>query len=169
MLSLSKHVTGQEKNYKMPRFWERVHFLSWTLLVLSLGYALGLYGNTLQDSQAPAPIEAVDLRSPTLPVVHIEEIREGKITGTVGTGARLLIGSDLIAAESDGSFTVPAGSFLTNIVAIKAPDGAAYVASKRGKNYYPLSSKNAESLKPENRIYFGSEEEAEAAGYKRGS
>lgn len=150
-----------------PSAWERVHFCSWTLLILTLGYALGTYGVRLRTSEAPAPIEVVNLATPLVPVVRIEEIREGKIVGTVGTGARLIIGGNLIVPEADGSFGVSAGPFLTNIIPIRAPVSAAFVASRRGKNYYPLSSKNAESLKPENRIYFESTEEAEEAGYKR--
>ena len=149
-------------------FWEKVHFCSWTLLILSLGYALGTFGMKLQTSEAPAPIHVVELPKKEVPVVHLAEIRDGKMVGIIGTGARLLIGNNLVTAEPDGSFAIPTGSFLTNIITLKAPEGAAFVASRRGKNYYPLSSRNAESLKPENRIYFSDEEEAEKAGYKRG-
>lgn len=40
-----------------------------------------------------------------------------------------------------------------------------YVASKNGKNYYPVNCKGANRIKQENMIWFGSEEEAEASGY----
>lgn len=40
-----------------------------------------------------------------------------------------------------------------------------YVASKRGKKYYPANCSAAKSLKPENLIYFQTAAAAEAAGY----
>ena len=44
-----------------------------------------------------------------------------------------------------------------------------YVASNRGKMYYPTDCSAGDSLKPENKIYFKTSTEAEAAGYKRSS
>lgn len=40
-----------------------------------------------------------------------------------------------------------------------------YVASRRGKKYYPAGCSAAKSLKPENLIYFQTTAAAEAAGY----
>lgn len=40
-----------------------------------------------------------------------------------------------------------------------------YVASSRGKYYYPIDCSLANSLKEENKIYFKSKEEAESSGY----
>lgn len=40
-----------------------------------------------------------------------------------------------------------------------------YVASKNGKNYYPVNCKGANRINPENMIWFGSKEEAEGSGY----
>lgn len=40
-----------------------------------------------------------------------------------------------------------------------------FVASKRGKYYYPVSCSLANNLKEENKIYFPSEEEAQKQGY----
>ena len=40
-----------------------------------------------------------------------------------------------------------------------------FVASSRGKYYYPVECSLANSLKEENKIYFKSQEEAEANGY----
>jgi len=44
-----------------------------------------------------------------------------------------------------------------------------FVASKRGKKYYPVGCGAAGSLKENNKIFFKSEAEAEAAGYTRSS
>lgn len=39
-----------------------------------------------------------------------------------------------------------------------------FVASKNGSKYYPIDCKSAESIKEENRVFFGTAEEAEASG-----
>ncbi len=44
---------------------------------------------------------------------------------------------------------------------------ARFVGSKNGTAYHWRTSPWAERIKPENRIYFSSESEAEAAGYKK--
>ncbi len=46
-----------------------------------------------------------------------------------------------------------------------AKDTAQFVASKTGKKYYELNSAAGQKIKEENRLYFGSAEEAEKAGY----
>lgn len=43
-----------------------------------------------------------------------------------------------------------------------------YVASKNGEKYHPADSGTAKRIKVENKIYFDSKEEAEAAGYEPG-
>lgn len=42
-----------------------------------------------------------------------------------------------------------------------------YVASSRGKKYYPVDCSAAKSLSPNNLIYFNSQQEAESAGYTK--
>jgi len=42
-----------------------------------------------------------------------------------------------------------------------------FVASKQGKKYFPLGCGTAKSIKEENKVFFGSEAEAEQAGYER--
>ena len=43
--------------------------------------------------------------------------------------------------------------------------GGNFVASRNGKKYYPADCKSANRIKAENRIYFRTAAEAEAAGY----
>lgn len=45
------------------------------------------------------------------------------------------------------------------------PTNKQFVASKRGKKYYPTDCSSAQSIKVENKIYFNSSTEAEQAGY----
>lgn len=42
-----------------------------------------------------------------------------------------------------------------------------FVASKQGKKYFPVDCGSAKTIKEENKVYFGSEEEAVSAGYER--
>jgi hypothetical protein len=42
-----------------------------------------------------------------------------------------------------------------------------YVASKRGKKYYDINSKSAQTLSEKNKIYFKTKEEAEESGYTK--
>jgi len=51
------------------------------------------------------------------------------------------------------------------IYAKPAPANRGYVASKRGQKYYPVGCSAAKNLKPENRIFFATVDEALAAGY----
>lgn len=134
--------------------------------MLSLGYAFGTFGLALERTGAPTPIEVFteDIHVP-VPLVHIREINNGSIIGTVGTGARLVIGETIVVASADTSFRIPAVPLLTNIIDVPIPHGAMYVASKRGKKYYDVTSSAGANLAPENRLYFQTAAEAEAMGY----
>lgn len=65
---------------------------------------------------------------------------------------------------------------LANIAAVAAADKEApssakategsYVASKNGTKYYLVSCSSANRIKEENKVYFGSAQEAAAAGYE---
>jgi hypothetical protein len=150
-------------------FWQRLQLASWTCLVLLLGYFLGTFAMQLEEAQSPSPVIPLhrDIHR-RAPIVHIEEINNGKIVGVVGTGARLVIGHEVIIPRPDRSFTIDAEPFLVNIIDTPVPPGMQFVASSRGKNYYPISSSAGQKLTPENRIYFRTEVEAERAGYKPG-
>ncbi len=49
------------------------------------------------------------------------------------------------------------------------PQISGFMASSRGSKYYPLDCDAGKNLKPENRIYFDTREQAEAAGYELSS
>ena len=50
----------------------------------------------------------------------------------------------------------------------KENKNARFVASKNGSNYYARGCSSANRIKEENRIYFQTQQEAEALGFKRG-
>ena len=146
-----------------------LHRTTWTILVILLGYAFGRYTVALESVSAPAPIvqlhRDVHLRSP---IVHVREISEGRIVGVVGTGARLVIGETVVIPKPNRTFAIAADSFLVNVFDVQVPDGARYVASRKGKKYYSVESSAGNRLAPQNRLYFRSAPEAEAMGYSRG-
>lgn len=123
----------------------------------------------MEEVGAPPPIEVLDrdINKP-VPLVRISEINGGNIVGSIGTGTRLVIGEEVVIASEDGSFEIPANKFLVNVVDVQIPHGVNFVASKKGKKYYEVTSKSAERLAPKNRIYFKSEEDAIKMGYERG-
>lgn len=137
------------------------------LLICSvIGYILGRYVQVQQIMTSVPDITVVPDTRPPMPTVRIEGIRDGNLEGTIiGTGTRLFLGEKQVIANSSGSFRVPAGPFLTNYVTIHVPEWAQYVASKRGKKYYPVHSAQGQNIVPENRVYFRSKEEAASHGF----
>lgn len=59
--------------------------------------------------------------------------------------------SDYISSEEQGT-----GSIST---------GQSFVASKNGSRFYPVDCKSSSRIKPENKIYFNTSQDAEKAGY----
>lgn len=153
----------------MDSMWARLHLGFWTLLILTLGYSLGTFGLTVERVFAPPPVTVLteDVHQP-VPVIRVLEVNDGDIVGTIGHGARLVLGEELVLPKEDGSFRIDAKAFLVNIIDIKIPHGVLFVASKRGSKYYPVDSSAGKNLVPQNRIYFRSAVEAEAMGYKPG-
>ena len=150
-------------------FWQRLHFASWTALVLLLGFALGTFALQMEEVSSPAPV--IPLRRDLhrrAPIVHVTEINNGKIVGIVGTGARLMIGDSVIVPRPDRTFAIDVKPFLVNIIDVPVPPGTHFIASRRGKNYYKVDSSAGQKLAPENRVYFRTEGEARTAGYKKG-
>lgn len=148
-------------------FWLRIHFLSWILLLISLGYFLAVTVVKVETTSAPPPVNSVfrDLNH-RAPIVHIQEINRGNIIGTVGTGARLVIGEEAIVPSIDRTFEIAASPFLVNIVNVQIPRDAKFVASKKGRKYYSVESNAWRSLRSE-LLFFRSSLEAEKLGYER--
>jgi hypothetical protein len=87
--------------------------------------------------------------------------------GSVSGGVRLVAGGRAIVPARDGSFAIHDTKLLTNHVIITIPDGMRFVASKRGKKFYPVESADAQRIVPANRVYFPDEQSARNAGFAR--
>ncbi len=141
-------------------------FLGAILLALIVGYLLGRL-ITERRTLPHTPMTMRDLGRPPVPTVHIDGVFNGQIRGMMHGEARLFLAGDQILPDQSGAFLTPAGRLLVNNVEITVPDGMRFVASKRGKKYYPVTSASAANLAPENRVYFRTAEEAQAAGYRK--
>lgn len=124
-----------------------------------------LHGLVFAAPSTPA-LQIVPDERPRIAVVEIEGIRDGNLTGRITGDVRVFLAGKQILPSGSGSFRVPADALAYDVRTVEAPAGARFVASKKGKRFYPIGSSQAEGLTVKNRVYFSSEEEARRAGYK---
>ena len=74
---------------------------------------------------------------------------------------------DLIPAEMTENTTTAEPIITDNVQSIAPTNTQAFVASKTGKKYYPAGCAGINRIKPENRVYFSSEKDAQEKGYTR--
>lgn len=100
-------------------------------------------------------------------VVEIDGILNGALTGRMSGSVLMTAGDKPVIPDANGSFSIRDSSVLTNVVQIDVPDGMRFVASRRGKKYYPVDSADGQRIVPENRVYFPDEADAQRAGFIR--
>lgn len=125
---------------------------------LSCGY---LHGRLMASQPAPMRLEP-DVR-PHVSTIVLTGIQNGRLTGTMEGETRLIVGN--VPVVGSGAFSIAAGPLLVHRIEIEIPKGARFVASKRGKKYYPVDAASARGLSPENRLYFETALQAQAAGF----
>lgn len=111
------------------------------------------------------PVRTVPDTRSVLPVVQITGVRGATVRGTISGDVRLV--SPLGSAQSDtaGSFQLAVPTATRQELRIPLPAGMQYFASRKGKVYYSVKGKAGSTVLPENRVYFGTKQQAEAAGY----
>lgn len=135
------------------------------LLALVTGYLAGRLATVrIADASIGFTVQE-DTRAPVA-TVRLDRIETGHLVGTAIGDVRLVLGDRPVLVQS-GSFRVPAGVLLTEIIPVHIPPGMRFVASKKGKKYYSVDSANGQNIVPQNRIYFRDAAEAEAAGYRK--
>lgn len=96
------------------------------------------------------------------------------LSATLAFGLGVLAGKDMGKTEGKDGFWIeemPLKSGGGPAAAVEAPPAApsntagTYMASKNGTKYYLPSCGGSKRIKPENRVWFETKEEAEAAGY----
>ncbi|NOS67679.1 MAG: hypothetical protein HOO67_04930 [Candidatus Peribacteraceae bacterium] len=133
------------------------------ILSLVLGVIIGLIVGTVSVPVPPTVIRD-DTRA-LIPVVKIDGVEDGLISGSAHGDVRLFLGEKMVLPDGSGSFRVPAGDLLKNVTTVRVPSGMRFVASKRGKKYYPVASATASRLAPANRVYFPDAISAQNAGF----
>lgn len=78
---------------------------------------------------------------------------------------RVFVGDAMIVPNASGAFRVAARGLIQHLATPRSPAGMQFVASRRGRKYYPVTSRAGQNLTAENRIYFRSSDEAIAAGF----
>ncbi len=135
------------------------------ILVASLALTI-LWSNAWASPAFAKPLALVPDTRPAVCTLVLEGVRDGKIAGYVRGDVRFFIGDELVVPNASGAFLVPASVLRTDVRTVDIPAGALFVASKKGKRFYPVGSFPAQGLTPANRIYFFSEEQARAAGFR---
>lgn len=137
----------------------------------SLTFLIAFFTGAVIDAwmfhPAPLPVVMTDDTPPAIPVVSINGIRNGALVGSVSGTVRLTARNRIVPIDGSGAFAITDRAVLTNNILITVPAGMMFVASKRGKKYYPVTSASAAGLAPANRIYFPDAKSAEKAGYRR--
>ncbi len=87
----------------------------------------------------------------------------------VGVIGLAILGMSMIPKEGKGNEVVErqVAVEVEAPVAIIPTESGEFVASKQGKKYFPVDCGTAKAIKEENKVFFGSESEAQAAGYER--
>jgi hypothetical protein len=136
------------------------------LLAVVFGMVLGAT-LTAYHAYRPAPVVLLEDKGTDVPVVRIEGIENGALVGSVAGEVRVSAREKLVTFGEDGRFAISDRSILTNRITVQAPPGMRFVASSKGTKYYAVDSAGGQNIVPQNRVYFATEQAAQAAGYKR--
>ena len=137
------------------------------LLIFGLGISIGSIAQFAM-LQKPTTLKRQNNYQPeTLPTLELTKIENGILIGKTNQQVRMisLENNQIISAEND--FKIDITPLLPRLQIIPHPDDMQYVASKRGKYYWPLDSIEAHQIKWSNRVFFKNNGEAEASGYSK--
>lgn len=134
-------------------------------LCLSVGFLIGATVTAWAERSDPV-ISLTTIESAIVPVVSITGIRDNALHGIALGGVRIVAGDTSLVPDASGSFAITNKALLTNMITVHLPDGMKFVASKKGKKYYSVTSKSGQNIVPANRVYFRTAEDAVRAGYK---
>lgn len=135
-----------------------------TLLIASFCFAVSsgfLTGRLLLNHESQITMYP-DTRPP-IPTIHIRGIQNGLLHGKIIGNARVVFQQTVLTQS--GIFAIDSSPLLRNEISVVVPAWAQFVASKKGKKYYPVFSAAGQRIAPANRVYFRTEEEAMRAGY----
>lgn len=113
------------------------------------------------------PVVARSGSGATVVAVTFEGFRDGLLRGRSAGPVRLFAGEQPVEVAPDGSFAFDHPGFHIEEVTVPVPAGMRFVASRKGKKYYSVTSAAGERIAPGNRVYFPDEASARAAGFSK--
>ncbi len=157
------------------QFWKRHADITLLGTIGVLLFSIGFLGGTIWQKrfvslQIPDLVWAEESSS-EVSVLFLKKIENGVLSGNnEGKQVRFVIGEkqEEIVPLQSGEFSFDVTTILPNLKQIPAPTGMLFVASKRGKKFWPLDAPEANMLSPKNRIFFKNTEEATSQGFERG-
>lgn len=142
------------------------------LLAIGIGFVAGRISVKVDGLADVSAIRASGQASNILPTVTLRKIDNNAVTGSYRGDVRIA-GSTTTAEQRGGEFSVP----LSDIASTAGATAGAtaldtnypYVASKNSEVFHAVSAPVAKRIKPENRVYFASREEAQKKGFRPGT
>ena len=136
------------------------------IIGLSAGYTLGYFRATKNNFPE---IQFTNEINPGITTIKLEEVKNGKLIGEVaGDNARIAYSPTYIMDLKIGDkFEIPINSIDLKkyYQAENIPSDTLFIASKNGKYYYSIFSKQALGITEKNRVYFSKSYDAEKMGY----
>lgn len=145
-------------------------FISSIFLSLAIGFFTGIWIETTENAKNENvhTQESLEITSRPVPVITLERIENGVLYISKNDAEiRIKMDEELFVANNN-ILEIPITKILPMLKRLPAPEGMQWVASKRGKKYWPLDSPQAFLVSAKNRIFFKTPEEAEQAGKSAG-
>lgn len=134
------------------------------IMAFAVGCLVGLAHAFAFETASRPPI-VLHRSGSTVATVSIEAFRDGALRGTAVGPVRLFFDNGEVDIAPGGGFAAEVPAFRVEEVTVVVPEGMRFVASKKGKKYYPVDSAGGERIVPGNRVYFTDAASAEVAGF----
>jgi hypothetical protein len=143
-------------------------FLLYLTIFTLLGYLAGRLTTKVEAIYNTPPVIELNYDiNEKVPFIQIDRIINGILEGhLLEHDVRVVVGEVPVEIKPDRTFQSDVTS-ITNLIPIAIPPGMNFVSSKKGKKVYSVLSSQGEKIKPENRVYFRTLEEAIALGYEK--
>lgn len=151
---------------------ERLAWCGVFLLAVGIGFFAGRISVKVDALSDAVAIKEAGQISEIVPTVTLRAISHNAVTGSYSGEVRVM-GTKTTAEQRNGEFTLPLSDVTSSVGgstgATALDANYPYVASKNSTLYHPITATAATRIKPENRVYFKTREEAEKRGFRPGS
>lgn len=137
------------------------------IIVVALGFLAGRLSVKIENVAHVDPIKEVGEISTFVPTINFTAFEKGILYGkSNGKDLRVFVQDQMVEGKETGEFFVDTTAIKQTVT--EEQGKYQYVASKNSTKYHPIGTSAANSIKPENRRYFVTKEEAEKAGFVPG-